>query len=266
MNSLEPMHLNEVEKLGFRLEGFKNWSVEKALLTLAQIGYRSVELCLEHPELDPHHITAAKISQVKQLLSDCNLRLSAVSHHSKGEALLTAHKAQLLGLELAPQLGTGILVVGTPSALTDPQGCATFKAIEELLKAAEALGITVALEPEPDTVVNGMYEFSLLASHMAGAPLALNLDIGHAALTEGNVCEVIQEWHPFIVHTHFEDIRKPAHQHLLPGDGHLDLRGCAATLRETGYTGDLTVDLYDILDEPDAWAAKAMNRCQKIFS
>ncbi len=266
MNISEPNYPNELARLGFRLAGFRDWSLAEALRKIAEIGYKSVELCLEHPELDPGSLTASSISKIKALLGEQNLRVSAVSFHGKRDDLPTAFLKQKLAIELAQEFNTRVLVVGTALAEVDPQGCASLRNLEELVHCAENTGVVIAVEPEPDTALNGMYEFSLLASHLAGSPLGLNLDIGHAALTEGDVCAVIEEWAPFIAHTHFEDIRKPAHVHLLPGDGHLDLVGCVRKLRETGYQGDLTIDLFDIFDAPQDWAQKAMDRCQALLA
>jgi len=265
MVSHQTQPAEDLNKLGFRLEGFGQWPLDKALAKIAQIGYRSVELCLEHPGLCPDSLRGDSIGQIGRSVADHGLRISSVSHHGKRESLSKAAHNQKLGLEIAQSLGAHVLVVGAPSTSADPQGCSTFLALEELVRSAEGTGVVIALEPEPDTVIHGIYEFSLLAAHLAGSPLALNLDLGHSALTEGNPLDVIQEWAPFIVHTHVEDIRKPNHTHLLPGDGHLDLLRMIKKLRETGYVGDLTIDLFDILDEPDVWAKKAMDRMKLLL-
>ncbi len=266
MSIHQAQQTDNLSKLGFRLEGFRQWPLEKALDKIAQIGYHSVELCLEHPEMNPGALTSQSIGRIRKCLQETGLAISSISYHSKRDDLARAQQNQKLGIEIAQSLGASILVIGAPSTSTDPQGCATFLALEELIRSAEGSGIVIALEPEPDTVLHGIYEFSLLAAHLAGSPVALNLDLGHAALTEGDPTAVIEEWAPFIVHTHIEDIRKPNHTHLLPGDGHLDLLRMIKKLRETGYAGDLTIDLFDILDEPDIWAQKAMDRMRLLLA
>jgi len=265
MNVTEGARASELGKLGFRLSGFKAWPLNKALKALAEIGYKSVELCLEHPDLDPETLTAARIARVKHSLNAHNLRISAVSYHGKKDGVAQALEKQKRGIEITQSFGANTLVVGSALVTTDPQGCSTFQALEDLIKSAEGSNVIVAVEPEPDTVINGMYEFSLLAAHMAGSPLGLNLDIGHAALTEGDPAAVIQEWAPFIVHTHVEDIRRGEHVHLLPGDGHLDLLRLIHKLRDCNYQGDLTIDLFDILDAPQVWAQQAMERFRRWF-
>ncbi|MFH1863113.1 MAG: sugar phosphate isomerase/epimerase family protein [bacterium] len=255
----------ELNSLGFRLEGFKEKPLQTTLQTLSRIGYRSVEICLEHPELAPDKLTPANVSRLVGQLKEYGLRVSSVSCHGRKHDLITLQKRLKAGMEIVRDLGTRILVVGTVSTAEDCTGRLTFNMLEDLLKAAEDVDVIIAVEPEPETVLDGMYEFSTLACRMIGAPLGLNLDVGHAFLTEGNVVSVIREWAPFIVHTHLEDMCRAQHVHLLPGDGHLDLRQLVSALREHDYCGDLTLDLYDITDDPEKWAEEAMLRCRKIF-
>lgn len=265
MNAPEQARNSEMEKLGFRLSGFRQWPLEKTLAALAQIGYRSVELCLEHPELNPESLDADAIARIKQLLDRLGLRVSAVSYHGRKDSVAAALKKQKLGLKLAREFGTRVLVVGSVDGRHDPQGGSTYRALEELVREADGTEVVVAVEPEPDTVIHGMYEFSMLARDLSGCPLGLNLDLGHAYLTEGNATQVVDEWAPFIVHVHLGDVRKPNHVHLMPGDGHLDLRGSVQRLRECGYEGDLTVDFCDLQEAPEDLAGKAYQRCRELL-
>ncbi|MCX6641734.1 MAG: sugar phosphate isomerase/epimerase [bacterium] len=257
---------NFLAKLGFRLAGFRTWPLDKSLKALAKIGYKSVEFCLEHPELDPDALTPEKITKIKKVLDTQDLRVSAVSSHHLEDTVGDALIKQKRALAIAREFGCNLLVTGTVRDRVDPDGFATYRALEELLNAAEVIGVIVALEPEPDTVLNGMYEFSQFAGRVAGSKLGLNLNVGHCYLTEGNPIEVIDEWGSFIVQTHFADMRRPDHVHLLPGDGHMDLPGLIQKLRDQNYHGDLVVDLLDITDAPDQWAQQAFDRCKGLLS
>jgi sugar phosphate isomerase/epimerase len=265
MNATEQNRVIEVEKLGFGLAGFRQWPLDKSLGTLAEIGYTAVELCLEHPGLDLTTLTPAALSKLKTRLKKLGLRVSSVSCHSKLDGVFKSLKKQKLAIEFAGEFGAHVLVVGTAASTLDPQGSDTTRALEELVRAAEGTGVVVAVEPEPDTVIHGMYEFSMLASHLSGSSLGLNLDLGHAFLTEGSATSVVDEWAPFIVQVHIEDVIKPDHLHLLPGDGHVDLTRALEHLRENGYSGNLIVDHPDGLDDPKEWARLAMERCRDLL-
>ena len=59
-------------------------------------------------------------------------------------------------------------------------------------------------------------------------------------------------------HYHLEDIAATrVHQHLVPGCGAIDFTATLAAIRDTGYDGWLTVELYPYLDDPDAAAREA---------
>jgi sugar phosphate isomerase/epimerase len=50
---------------------------------------------------------------------------------------------------------------------------------------------------------------------------------------------------------HLEDIRGRVHAHKLYGDGDIDFEPVFRALREIGYHGDYTPDLYPFKDEPE---------------
>jgi sugar phosphate isomerase/epimerase len=59
-------------------------------------------------------------------------------------------------------------------------------------------------------------------------------------------------------HYHIEDIAASrVHAHLIPGRGAIDFEAVLRSIRATGYSGWITVELYPYLDDPDAAAAEA---------
>jgi sugar phosphate isomerase/epimerase len=158
----------ELTRLGFRLAGFKGWPLDESIRTLAEMGYQSVELCIEHPDMDPEKLTPDTIARIGEILKDNAIRVSSVGYSGKGDDIIASLAAQKRGLEIAREFDCRTLVVGTVLETADPDGSKTYKALEDLLRAAEETGLIIAVEPEPNTVLNGIYEFSLLASRLAG--------------------------------------------------------------------------------------------------
>jgi sugar phosphate isomerase/epimerase len=90
--------------------------------------------------------------------------------------------------------------------------------------------------------------------------IGLNFDIGHAYC----VGEDPRNWVPKMAehtrHYHLEDIAASrVHQHLVPGRGAIDFSTTLAAIKNSGYTGWLTVELYPYIDDPDAAAQEAKN-------
>ena len=55
----------------------------------------------------------------------------------------------------------------------------------------------------------------------------MNLDVGHAAVTDPDPAATIRELGSAIVHLHLEDIRERVHRHLFFGEGDIDFAGGA---------------------------------------
>lgn len=257
---------DELQKLGFRLRPFHSWSLEKALGFLADTGYHSVEFDLDHPELTPQKITAARLSKLRSTLDKVGLKVSAVSYtcNANGDKPLEDILEKTLGIAL--DLNAAVLILCAGAQCDDQGGKKTLNALTTLLNTAEEKEVAIAIEPEPDSLFHGLYEFAELARRLTGSPLRLNLNVAHAAITEGNLSEVIEIWSSYIVHVHLSDVRNQKHAHLLPGDGYLDLRQVVKLLRGYHYDGDWTLDLTGNPASPDRLAHQAMQKCRELFS
>ena len=73
--------------------------------------------------------------------------------------------------------------------------------------------------------------------------LRLTLDVGHAHLTEESAPAAIRQCAPEIVNVHLEGMRHDRHEHLLPGEGDLDLVAVVSALREIDYRGPANLEL-----------------------
>ena len=88
--------------------------------------------------------------------------------------------------------------------------------------------------------------------------VGLNFDVGHAYCVGENPQEWVSKMQDYALHYHLEDIAATrVHQHLVPGRGAIDFDATLAAIRQTGYEGWLTVELYPYLDDPDAAAREA---------
>jgi len=84
-----------------------------------------------------------------------------------------------------------------------------------------------------------------------GSPeLGANLDIGHSYLDGESPEATVALLAGRIWNVHVEDIRNRKHFHLVPGDGDLPFSRYFDALRQAGYDGFLTVELYSFPDQP----------------
>jgi sugar phosphate isomerase/epimerase len=245
-------------RIGFRTAGFHRWPIERTARVLGELGYDGVEICLEHPECRPEDLTAEGAQRLAALCAGCGLGLASVSYHADAEEPGLRRANTLRGLELCPAFGASVYIINgrrvdaaaPAEALTQLEGL-----LDQLLPRAAELGV-VAIEPEPGLAIGSSAEMETLLGRRPTPNLGVNLDVGHAFLTDPDVCASIRRLGEAIAHTHLEGMPAGVHQHLLPGEGDLDLVAVCRALREIGYPGYHTIDLFNIAEDP-VGAAKA---------
>ena len=98
-------------------------------------------------------------------------------------------------------------------------------AATRVLAHAEGRGVTLAFEPEPGMLVERLADYEALQRRLGHPPaLGLTLDIGHIVCLEPmSVTECVRRGAPTLAHVHIEDMRRGVHEHLMFGEGELDL-------------------------------------------
>lgn len=279
-----------MHRIGFRTAGFAAWPIERALRALRAIGYECVELCLEHPENQPADMTAARCRELGALLGQLGLALSSVSYHGDGRPAQERAENSLLAVEVAERMACPILVLNTMRREPGQEEAQTQAAIElaRRLLSHSQRRVTLAFEPEPLLVISSVDDMVEFAARVeqpteehretpradwqrARLPrsrnprVGVNLDIGHAHITEGSLALAVERLGKAIVHTHIEDIAHRAHKHLVMGEGEIDFAVVRTALERTGYRGDYVVDMFALGDDPTATAQRCFEAMRRWF-
>lgn len=70
------------------------------------------------------------------------------------------------------------------------------------------------------------------------------MDVGHVhCLGDGNIADYVSQWRSRLCNVHIEDMRRGVHEHLMFGNGDLDVRGAIRSLHAAGYAGPVNVEL-----------------------
>lgn len=256
-------------KIGFRTVGFRDWPVTRALAELARLGYDGVELCLEHPDMRPEELTEAQAADVAVAVRDLGLEIASVSYHGDRDEPNLRLDNQRRSIGLTRAMDCDLLILNTPRR--DPSRLAeqwheTVLWIEgTLLPDAERAQVRLACEPEPDLVLHGTPEMLRLLSHLPHPLLGVNLDIGHAWLTDDDVTHSVRQLAPWLWHVHWEDFPRGEHRHLPPGEGDMPLAEIHEALQQIGYGGYTTVDLFNIADDPLRHAEVSLQAMRDFF-
>jgi sugar phosphate isomerase/epimerase len=128
--------------------------------------------------------------------------------------------------------------------------------INQVLDTAEKENVTILIEPEPDLLIENSEQFINFIKNIDSEAVGLNLDVGHFFCVGEDPSRVIHKLSEYIRHVHLEDIcAERRHNHLILGEGAIDISSTLKSLKEIGYDGFITVELYPYQDCP-VYAAK----------
>lgn len=257
--------------IGFRTAGFREWTIDKTLRCLGELGYDAVELCLEHPQMRPESLTEAACRVIADQVREAGLQVASVSYHGDREEPGQRQANQVRALDLTVALGAEILILNTVAVsetVTWQQQYAELSRwlAEELLPEAARRGLTIALELEPGLVIGSSAEMLTLLGELKHPHLAVNLDIGHAWLTDADLPAAIKQLGPAIRHVHWEDFPAGEHRHLVPGEGDMPLADLYGVLQAVGYGGPYVIDLFRITEAPEDFARRSLQATRRMMA
>jgi sugar phosphate isomerase/epimerase len=252
-------------KLAFSTNAFKQVSLEESLKQIAACGYAGVEIMADVPHAYPPHMDPRRRKAVTDLLRDLRLEvtnLNAFTLFAQGD---TWHPswiepdAQARGRRVEHTLNAIRLArdLGAPGISLEPggplpEGMDRGRAMDlfrdglrQVLPTAQDCGVDLLVEPEPHLLIERPEEFEELLAGLAHPRLGLNFDIGHFFCVGVDPAEAARRLSAHIRHVHLEDIAPSReHKHLVPGRGAIDFGAVLSALRDGGYHGWITVELY----------------------
>jgi len=255
-------------KFGFRTGGFAGWKIKDILKKLAEIGFDGVELCLESADMRPENFTQSQADDLKAFMDDIGLEVASVSYHADVESPEERRANTAKAVEIAAWMGTNVLIINaerTREGQKEQQWQELSAILKDWTKIAEKLGVNIAVEPEPLLVVDDTDDMIRLMNEVGSPNLKVNLDIGHAYITDPDLNDSIKRLGDSIVHAHIEDIKDKVHNHLELGQGDIDLASMDAAFKEIGYDGYYVVDLFRLGDDPAGVAARTLMALQERF-
>ncbi len=276
-------------KLAYSTNAYTRTSLIDALNSIAGIGFDGAEILCDHPHLFPGVTTEHDVETIKALLEEKPLGISNLNANTANcyfnplpaenifEPSLSSankeHRAWRIhfsqeAIRLASYLGARCISVtsGHPGSGGSPQQGLTYfiESLQQICKVAERYDIQVGIEYEPGLLVERAAEVAEVIEQVGSPHLGVNLDIGHSYLNHETAAEAIDCLAGRIWNVHVEDIASHKHYHLVPGDGDLPIADYLNRLKNAGYDGYLTVELYTFPDKPEVVGRRALQYLQKL--
>ncbi len=237
------------------------------LAEIAAAGFDAVEVFATRSHVDYHD--AAALDALAGWVTELGLRVHGIhapimEAFGKGDkwqgrtfSIAASDQARrqdavreaIAALELARRLPVDVLVVhlGVPRSQQAGPGDskdAAVRSLEEIQRAAEPLGVRLALEVIPNQLSTPEAIVHLLEEELASGSAGVCLDFGHAFLL-GDVVDAIEQVSGHLVATHVHDNDKREDRHLAPFDGRIDWPPALMAIQKVGYDGTLLFELAD---------------------
>jgi sugar phosphate isomerase/epimerase len=251
-------------RFGYNTNGFAHHRLADALMILSQLGYESVAVTMDHDALDPFQVDLAKrVSRIRSVLQRFGLRTVVetgarflLDPWRKHQPTLVSPKQQERQQRL-DFLGTAVSVARefSADALSFWSGTATddapaaelmdrlVEACKILCQTAENYQLKLAFEPEPGMFVDTMARFEELHKRVGHPLFGLTIDVGHLHCLGEPIGATLRKWKDAVFNIHIEDMRKGVHEHLMFGEGEIDVAEVLDVLDEIGYAGSVHVEL-----------------------
>jgi sugar phosphate isomerase/epimerase len=251
-------------RLGYNTNGFASHRLRDALHVIAGLGFRSVAVTLDAGALDPYDDGA--LDEARRL-RDWLAERDVLPVVETGARFLLdpwrKHWPTLLSpnpeyrrrrldfleraIDVAAALGAPVVSLWAGTAESDESRTVLDERLAEGLRAlcshARDHDVVIGFEPEPGMHVESMADFRRIRALVDDPALRLTLDVGHAHITEASAPATIRECAADIVNVHLEGMLRDRHDHLLPGEGDLDLAAVVDAFREVGYSGPANLEL-----------------------
>lgn len=251
--------------LGYNTNGLAHHALADAIRLVAEIGYQSVAITVDHHALNPFADGLPReLAETKRLLGDSGMRSVIetgarflLDSHEKHEPTLLAADDVRRGrridflqrcIDIAAELESDCVSLWS-GVLPEPESDEAAlerlaDGLRQVLAYAAERSIVIGFEPEPDMFVDTMARFERLQQWVDYPNLQLTIDIGHLYCQgEVPIVDYLRRWSDRIVNVHIEDMRADVHQHLMFGEGEMDFPPIIDGFESIGYAGPLHVEL-----------------------
>ncbi|HMP79231.1 MAG TPA: sugar phosphate isomerase/epimerase family protein [Pirellulaceae bacterium] len=251
-------------KLGYNTNGLAHHDPLQAIQLLAETGYQSVAITIDHQWLSPFdprwpdqlrdlrrelasHTLSTVIETGARFLLDPRRKhwptLAGPADVAQPRINLIRH-----ALQIAAELESDCVSIWSGVHFDDlsMQKSLDYLAsnLEIILKEADLAGVDIGFEPEPGMFIHSNTQFLRLLEWVDHPRLKMTLDVGHL-LCQGElpIAGQIHRWRDRIVNVHLEDMVAGVHEHLLFGEGEIRFPPIIEAFAEIGYEGGLHVEL-----------------------
>ncbi len=262
-------------------EIFQGATIDQALFAAARIGYDALEIAPFTLANSVTDIPQAERQRIRELAARNRVAIAGIhwvlvkpeghyiKHPDTGIRYRTAQYFRNL-VDFCADLGGEVMVVGSPKQRNILPGVSSEQALDWAAETfrgavarAEDRNVTICFEPLAPAETNFINTAAEALQFVARVPshrFKIILDVKAMASESKPIPSIIRESWPHFGHFHANDPNLKG-----PGFGEMDFGPIAAALKETGYAGYVSVEVFNFADGAEVIAARSLEYLKRVF-
>jgi sugar phosphate isomerase/epimerase len=263
-------------------EIFQGWPIDRTLAYAAQIGYDAVEIAPFTLAKSVTDVPAAEREGIRTIAARHGIAISGIHWvlaHTEGfhlthpDAAVRERTADYFRelVNFCADLGGRFIVVGSPKQRNVLEGVTPEQAwawaagtFRDAVKHAEDRAITICFEPlapAETNFINTAADAIRFVQQLASPAMKIILDAKAMCSEAKPIPQIIRESWPHFAYFHANDRNLKG-----PGFGDVDFRPIAAALREVGYDGYVSVEVFNFEEGPEAIATRSLEYLRRCVA
>jgi D-psicose/D-tagatose/L-ribulose 3-epimerase len=232
---------------------------------LKRYGYHGVEIAPFTLFEDPGSFTSRQVGEIRRVIDDHDLEFTGLHwlflkpeglHITTPDETIRRRSWDHLKrlVDLAGQLGGGVLVLGSPKqrnskGISREQAAANLEeGLRSLAEFTAQMNCTILLEslsPDQTDVINTMAEAEESIGRIGHPAIQGIFDFHNCADDSGSWEQLIEKHFPVIRHVHLNEVNGS-----WPGTGSSDFLPAFEKLAEKGYGGWISLEIFHLPEDP----------------
>ncbi|HTL57077.1 MAG TPA: sugar phosphate isomerase/epimerase family protein [Candidatus Limnocylindrales bacterium] len=269
-------------KLAICNEIFQGWKIEDVLAHAARVGYQGVEVAPFTLANSVCDISASDRQKIREAAARHAIEIAGIhwvlvkpdglfiNHPDAGIRQRTREYFCAL-VDFCADLGGKVMVVGSPKQRNVPEGVSREQAWEwatecfrDAVKKAEDRAVTICFEPltpAETNFINTAVEAIQFTQRLSSPRFKIILDAKAMCSEAKPIPQIIRESWPHFAHFHANDKNMKG-----PGFGEVDFKPIAEALKEVGYGGFVSVEVFKFDEGAEAIAQRSIEYLKKVFN
>jgi sugar phosphate isomerase/epimerase len=262
-------------------EIFSGWTLEDTFAYARRVGYDALEIAPFTIAKDVTQIDATRRAEIRTLAQRAEVAISGIhwvlaqteglhlTHPEESVRERTSHYLSDL-VDFCADLGGRFMVVGSPKQRNIEPGVEPEHAWQWALSAfrapvlrAQERGVTICFEPLAPTetnFINTAAEAIRFTEQLASNRFKIILDVKAMSSENRPIPEIIRDAWPHFAYFHANDKNLKG-----PGFGEVDFRPIANALKQVGYDGYVSVEVFRFEEGPETIASQSLAYLRRVF-